>query len=71
VAEGVVVALEPVEVEQHQQQRPVPAGLLQPLVEVGLELAAVGDAGQGVGHRGRDQQPMLGQEGDGGKHQQG
>jgi hypothetical protein len=70
VAEGVVVALEAVEVEQHQQQRLGRAGLLQPILQVELELAPVGDAGQGVGHRGGDEQPVLGQERDGGKDQQ-
>jgi hypothetical protein len=62
MTEAVVVALEAVEVEQHQQHRPGWGGLLQSLVQVGLELTAVGDPGQGVGHRGGDQQPVLGQE---------
>jgi hypothetical protein len=59
VAEGVVVALEAVEVEPHQQQRLGRAGLLEALLQVPLELAPVGDPGEGVGHRGGDQQPML------------
>jgi hypothetical protein len=57
VAEGVVVALEAVEVEQHQQQRLGWAGVPQAAFQVQLELAAVADASQGVGQGVRDLLP--------------
>jgi hypothetical protein len=62
VAKGVVVGLEPVEVEQHQQQRAFQGRFLQPAVQVEPELAPVGDPGEGVAQRSGDQPAMLGQE---------
>ena len=61
VAEAVVVALEPVEVEEHQHRR-CDRVTRQPPFEVGNELTAVGETGEGVGGRlyaGQREQPSV------------
>ena len=51
VAEGVVVVLEAVEVEQHEHERAGVVGLGQHRLEVAGQRAAVAEPGQRVGHR--------------------
>ena len=67
VAEGVVVVLEPVEVEEHEPQRLGLVGVLDVLLEVDHQAAAVREAGEDVGDRlvaGRGQDPVVVDEGE-------